>query len=71
MKELTLQATLENLTQVTDFLEQELEAAGCPQRAHREEPDHTAGNRQQDSEQAFPDLINGEFSVHVEDGVVQ
>ena len=30
MKELTLQATLENLTQVTDFLEQELEAAGCP-----------------------------------------
>ena len=30
MKELTLQATLENQTQVTDFLEQELEAAGCP-----------------------------------------
>ena len=30
MKELTLQATLENLTQVTDFIEQELEAVGCP-----------------------------------------
>ena len=33
MKELTLQATLENLTQVTDFLEQELESAGCPMKA--------------------------------------
>ncbi len=33
MKELTLEATLENLTQVTGFLERELEAAGCPMKA--------------------------------------
>ena len=33
MKELTLEATLENLTQVTDFLGRELEAAGCPMKA--------------------------------------
>lgn len=33
MKELTLQATVENLTQVTDFLKRELAAAGCPMKA--------------------------------------
>ncbi len=33
MKALTLEATLENLTQVTGFLERELEAAGCPMKA--------------------------------------
>lgn len=30
MKELTLEATVDNLPQVMSFLEEELEAAGCP-----------------------------------------
>ena len=33
MKELTLAATVENLTQVLAFIDEELEACGCPPRA--------------------------------------
>ena len=33
MKELTVAATLENLTPVQSFIEEELEAAGCPMKA--------------------------------------
>lgn len=30
MKEITLEATIENITQVTAFIDEELDAAGCP-----------------------------------------
>lgn len=33
MKELTINATVENITQVTAFVDEELEALGCPMKA--------------------------------------
>lgn len=36
MKELTLQATIENITQATEFVNAQLEAAGCETRTQRQ-----------------------------------
>ena len=36
MKELTMNATVENITRVTAFVDEELEALGCPMKAQRQ-----------------------------------